>query len=437
MPEPCTIVLPCIDLPDGGSTRSLTVAQELIGAIISPQPVSSPSDPCREIARAMQAPIDAPLLFKKAKPGSRVAVIIDDITRPTPTKLLLPPVLEELHNAGIDRKNIAIVLALGSHRPMTKEEIQQKVGAEVAEQYPIINTPAWEREKFCFLGTSRKGIPAWVNQSVATADLRIGLGMISPHLDAGFSGGAKIILPGVCGLETVEAFHAQMAAIKENQLGLDKAALRLDLEDFVAEKVPLAWIVNVVLDHSGAIHSCVAGDPMAAHRVGAKQSLRVYGAGVNKKYPIVIANAHPYGNDFWQATKALAAAEAITAPGGTIILVAPCPEGYAEHPLFPVYANLPQSDLQQIICAGTAEDPIAAGEAAALRRIKSTFSVAVVSENLDHSELSDYDFTPFSSLAEAVDQARKKYQGPQKGVLAVLTHGGMTAPNLKNYAVTL
>ena len=421
-----------IELPYKDSSLVLKVERDVLGEIISPCDVTSPSDTEAEILRAILDPIGTPILSQMAQLGHKVAIIIDDITRPTPTHLLLPPVLEQLNMAGVCQKDICIVIALGTHRPMTEDEISGKVGEEVVANYSIINLPAWEEEHLVYLGESQRGIPAWINRYVVDADLRIGLGMITPHLDAGFSGGSKIILPGVCGQKTVEAFHSQMAYVQTNQLGLLDADLRLDMEDFVAEKIPLDMIVNVILDHSNTIYCCVAGHPVSAHRVGAKQSLSVYGAPVSRKYPIVIANSHPFSGDFWQATKALAAAERITLPGGIIILLAPCPEGYAEHPLFPVYSNLTEKGIQQLLESGKTDDPIAAGEAAALSRFKKQFSLYLVTEGISHREAMKNAFVPFSSLDKAVTHAREEYNGPEGHILAVLTHGGITAPHVKS-----
>jgi len=432
MPSRCSIHFPL-----KGAFLTLRVDREILGEIISPRPVTSPGNATKEVVKALTSPVGTPPLSQMARPGHKVAIILDDITRPTPTHLLLPPVLKELHSAGVHRADICLVIALGTHRPMTKEEILGKVGPDVADKYTIINTPAWEEEHLTYLGNSQRGIPAWINRWVVEADLRIGLGMISPHLDAGFSGGAKIILPGVCGQKTVEAFHAQMAYIDGNQLGVENAPLRLDLEDFVAEKVSLDMIINVVLDYSNAIYFCVAGDPVTAHRIGAKQAFAVYGAPVVNRYPIVIANSHPYSGDFWQATKALAAAEVITEPGGIIILIAPCPEGYAEHPLFPVYSNLSRKEIQQLIESGKVEDPIAAGEAAALSQFKRDYSLFLVTDGLDHIDASQNAFVPFSSLDKALQHAiRQQKDHKRKHILGVLTHGGITAPCFKSKGLT-
>ena len=416
-----------LTLPGRAGNLSFRVQRRLLGEIVSPREVRTEKGPDELVRAALAAPVGAPPLRELAGPDSRVAVLIDDATRITPTRLILPHVLDALAEAGVPDRNIAIVVALGTHRPMTQAEIEAKVGAEIAGRFTIVNDPAWDEAKFDHLGLSGDGIPAWVHRAVARADLRIGLGMITPHLDAGFSGGSKIVLPGVCGTRTVETFHSRMAWVDENQLALAGARLRLDMEEFVAEAVPLAHIVNVIPDRTGAVYACVAGHPVAAHRAGVPLAMEVFGATVARRYPVVVANAHPCGEDFWQATKALAAAERMAECGGTLILVADCAEGFAEHPRFPEYSALEPGDIRNLLDRGRADDPVAAGEAVALSRIRAHFSLSVVSRSLPALP-ERFGAARFDTVEAAVADAVGRLHGPTDGCLAVLTHGGFTAP---------
>jgi nickel-dependent lactate racemase len=418
-----------IILPDRNNDVCFRIEERLLGEIVAPRGTTPGLSPDAAIRAALDAPIRCKPVRDMATSGSRVCVIIDDITRITPTHLILPHVLRELSEAGVPDEAVSITLALGTHRPMTEDEIRTKLGEAVADRYRVVNAPSWDESNFQYLGTSRAGIPAWVHKSVAEADVRIGIGMITPHLDAGFSGGAKIILPGVCGARTVEAFHAGMAYVDENQLGITDAKLRLDLEAFVAETVPLDCIVNVVLDRSDEVYACVAGHPVAAHRVGAERSMEVYGTPVSRKYPVVVANAYPCGEDFWQATKGLAAAEGITEDGGTIILVADCSEGFAEHPRFPEYSALGVGAIRSLLESGGADDPVAAGEAAALSRIRSRFRLSLVSRGMPGRK-TDYGFSRFDTVEAAVADALARVEDDGDGSVAVLTHGGFSAPYL-------
>ncbi len=419
-------------LPNGEEIIEVAVSSDILGEIVDPQDVCAPEDQDRVVARALQEPIDSPRLSSLARPEHKVALIIDDITRLTPTRRMLPHVLDELRLAGVPDESVYIVIALGTHRPMTDAEMDLKIGRELAARFNIVNIPAHNDEHMLYMGESQGGIPIWVNKTVASADLRIGLGMIVPHMDAGFGGGSKIILPGVCGERTVQAFHAQMAYIEGNQLGRSDAPLRADLEAFVAAHVPLHMIVNVVLDASGKIYACVAGHPKHAHRQGVRHALEVYGSPVSRKYPVVLACAHPYGIDFWQATKALASAALMTEKGGTIILHAECPEGFGPHPLLPVYAAMPPSAVQGLIATRQAEDPTAAGVAVTLRHILHGLRLCLVSGGIPPELAAAHGYGHFTSIGEALARTISNHGGKKRKVLGVLRHGGVTIPLVNN-----
>jgi nickel-dependent lactate racemase len=221
-----------ITLPYGKQTRRVVLPDGWLGALIAPEPVTAAVDASALICVSLARPIGAPPLSALAQPGQRVALLVDDATRKTPAAAILPHLLADLHAAGIGRGDISIVLALGTHRPMSDVEIAAKLGPQIAHDYTIVNTPCTERDAFVELGLSAQGIPVRVNRAVVEADLRIGLGMITPHLDTGFSGGSKIVLPGVCAAATVDAFHRASAFSSENHLGNTAAPMRRTLEEF-------------------------------------------------------------------------------------------------------------------------------------------------------------------------------------------------------------
>jgi nickel-dependent lactate racemase len=394
--------------------------------VIRPRDVTPAADAAEVVDNSLAGPIGSPQLEALVRPADTVAVIVDDTTRQTPAHRILPPVLEALHAAGVARNAVRIVMALGTHRPMTATEIRQKVGAAVAEAYPIRNTSCQNAEETVYLGRSAAGIPAWVHREVVSADVRIGIGMIAPHMDAGFSGGGKIILPGVCGSATVEAFHRRQATIAGNQLGRSDAPLRRDLEAFVAERIGLDFIVNAVLDSRGRLYRCVAGHFVEAHRKGVAFAREVYGAPVSGRYRVVVANAYPAQIDLWQSTKAIAAGELMTADGGTLILVARCPEGNATHPRIAEYIGREPASLVRSLEAGNAEDPVACALAVPLSRIRQRIELAVVSSGLTPDVADRMGAAIYATVEEALAAAWARH-GPDAAV-GVLTHGGVTLP---------
>jgi nickel-dependent lactate racemase len=417
------IQLPCQDGP-----LSFDLPDPHVGEIVTPKAISPAPDPEALIQEAMARPMGTPPLHRILKPGRSVSLIIDDVSRETPAALLLRPVLAELKRAGIANKDIAMVIALGTHRPMTESEIIQKVGSRIAASHTIINTPCWDDTQMVYRGESSNGIPAWINRHVAQADVRIALGMIAPHMDTGFSGGAKMILPGTCGCQTVDAFHVRQALISGNQLGIVDAPMRLDLETFVGERVGLHFILNAILNRDGSLYRCVAGHFVRAHRAGAAFARAVYEVPVSRRHPLVISNAFPAQIDLWQSTKALASGELMTADQGTLLLVSPCPEGTKTHPRFSDYLGRDPDQLLRELQSGRLEDPVAAAVAVPLCRIKKRIQIGVVSSGLSPSDGARMGFRYYESL-EAALKVELGSRGSGESV-GVLTHGGVCVPRV-------
>ncbi len=207
--------------------RELSFPRSWIGKWLQPRHISPPANPLEVIERAIAQPIASPGLETLARPGQKVALIVDDQTRHTPAFLVLPYLIDKLLQAGIAGQDICVVIALGTHRLMTPAELEAKLGPNTYLRFPVVQSASADLSGKLYLGQAASGLPAWVQREVVQADLRLGVGMITPHMDAGFSGGAKIILPGVCGAQTVDAFHVRAADSVENPLGNPQAPLRL------------------------------------------------------------------------------------------------------------------------------------------------------------------------------------------------------------------
>jgi nickel-dependent lactate racemase len=417
-----------INLPvdHNADTLSVRIPDALLGEVVRPMPVQPAADPDAEIRDALEKPIGAPPVEQIVRPGQRVAVIVDDITRETPTRLMLPPVLARLEAAGIPRGDIRVVIALGTHRPMTEAEIPVKVGPAVVQAYEIVNVPSWEEDRFVCLGMSSSGIPARVLREVAGADVRIGLGGIIPHVDAGFSGGAKIVLPGVCSDRTVDAFHARGAAVETNLLGVFDGPMRKDLEQFVGQQVELHFILNAVLTREGELYRCVAGHFIEAHRAGVRMAQEVYCVPVARRYPLVIANSFPANIDLWQSSKCLWVGEKMVSDGGMLVLVTPCKEGINVHPLYPDYIGRDPDDLQKELEEGRVEDPNACGGAIPVGRMKRRIRFGLVSPGLSRVDADRMGFAYYASVEEAVDA--ELGESPEPACVGVLTHSDFTIP---------
>lgn len=425
-----TITLPC-----DKQTRQIVIPDDWLGALIALAPVTAAADANALIRASLARPIGAPPLSALAQAGQRVALLVDDATRKTPAATILPPLLADLHGAGIGRADIAIVLALGTHRPMSDAEIEAKLGPQIAHDYAVVNTPCTERDAFVELGGSAQGIPVQVNRAVVAADLRIGLGMITPHLDTGFSGGCKIVLPGVCAVATVDAFHRASAFSSENHLGNVAAPMRRTLEEFVAAHTPLHFIVNVVMapagdDAAGAgLVACVSGDAVVAHRVGVDHARRVYGAPAPRRFPVVVTNCAPYDQDLWQSIKGVWAGDLLTADGGALIMVSAAAEGNSLYPLLPGYIGQAPDALAAAITAGQVQDEKQAATGVMFGRMKQRVRLLLVSDGLTHADAAAMGVDWFATVEQAVvDAVLRLPESVRRGAVAVLPEGGVTLP---------
>ena len=210
-----------------------------------PRKMKGINDVKRETKKALENPIGAPRLSQIAKQDSKVSILVDDITRPTPAHQLLPSIVEELSAAGVRDDRIKLVVACGLHRAMTPEEIERKVGSDMVRRFPPICHNGSSESELTYIGESSRGTPVWINKQVAGSDVIIGVGGILLHQFAGYGGGAKIILPGICGRKTVTYNHNMVneggvPGVLENQV-------RLDMEE-IARMVGLSLKVDVVMN---------------------------------------------------------------------------------------------------------------------------------------------------------------------------------------------
>ncbi|OGP91892.1 MAG: hypothetical protein A2156_07745 [Deltaproteobacteria bacterium RBG_16_48_10] len=285
------------------------------------------------IAEGFSHPIGSEPLSKILQGLEKVLIVVDDHTRNTPVQKIFPRLISELEGAAIKPSRIKILVALGTHRPMTEKEIVNKFGESLAKRYPILNHSWGDPSELTYFGETEKGTPIFVNRLVKEVDLIIGMGQIVPHRVSGFSGGGNIIQPGICGEETTGKTHWLSAQFKGREiLGKIENPVKEEIER-VAKKVGLKWIINTIQDGSGRLIEVVVGDPFQAYRTGAKRSLEIYQSKLPQEADIIIADSHPYDSDLWVAAKGIYAAELAVKQGGVVILVTLCSEGVCpSHP---------------------------------------------------------------------------------------------------------
>jgi nickel-dependent lactate racemase len=400
-----------------------------LGAICDVQRVGARPPAASLTEQALRSPIGTLPLGRLASAGQKVLILCDDHTRATPAAELLPPVLAELREAGVSPEDVSILMALGTHRQMTRAELARKLGEEVLRQHPVIQHD-WRREEDLVpLGETSAGLPIIANRRVLQADLVIGLGHVVPHRITGYSGGAKIVAPGVTGApRTVAEIHwlgAQVPA--RDLLGVIDNPVRAQVNE-MGTRVGLRFVVNAVQDADGRVAAIFAGDPAEAQRQAALASRVIYSAHLPELADVVVVDSYPAGADFWQAAKAAYAAEVAVRPGGVVILVAPCPEGVARHhPAVLEYGVRPVEEVRQLVASGEIED-VAAAAIMTLTAwvVRERATGIMVSPGIPPDDQRRLGFTPASTPQEALAMALEMVG--RDGRVAALRHGGEIAP---------
>jgi nickel-dependent lactate racemase len=351
-----------------------------------------PVDDARERLRhALYNPIGAPPLHKLVKPGQKVIIISDDNTRVTPTKLIVPLLLDELNKAGVPDSDVQVIISSGTHRPMTEAELEEKYGEPVMSRVPILPHRYKDPNSLVDYGTTSRGTRILVNRHVVEADVRIAVGNIIPHHPTGWSAGAKAVLPGVAGEETVAQMH--FLGSRDPALGRVDTEMRREMEDY-AEKIGLDFILNVILNRNGQLVDAVAGHFTKAHRVGVEQSKVVYGLPIPELADMTISSTSPIDFDFFQADKGITSAEPATRTGGEVVLVAGCLEGISPaHPELADYVGkMTNDEIWPLLYAGKIPDPLTGAEAIVINDIKDKMSITVVTEGLSPELCADLGF---------------------------------------------
>ncbi len=317
-----------ISITWGKSELPLTLpAGWKVTGMMKPTSVAASRNPKGEIRISLATPIKAKRLSELAKGKKNVVVVIDDISRPTPVKLIIPAVMAELKKTRVTSAQVTVVPALGLHRSMPVKEVETRTGVKGLR---VVNPECDTLEKLVQLGTTSFGTPVLVNKTVANADLVISIGCIEPHIIASFGGGYKNLFPGVAGRATIAHNHSLNCSSKTfNMVGqpIDKNPMRLDLEEAGRMVKPPVFIINAVLNSKLELVRMVCGDPIAAHREGVKVSASIYGVKIPRTTEVVITSSHPMNSDLRQGVKALANTIRAVKRGGFLITFVKAEEG--------------------------------------------------------------------------------------------------------------
>lgn len=307
-----------VDFPDAATT------------VIEPRHLPALPDEQAAVLAALDRPMGVAPLREWLKPDSRICILFTDITRATPNERLIPWLLAYLERAGVWREQVTLLCQLGTHRPCTHEEFERMLTPEVVAGWKVLNHEPFDTSACVALGTTKTGVPAWINRHCVEADVRIVTGFIEPHFFAGFSGGPKGIMPGVAHVDTVMSNHGN-----EN-LGSPMASFGHcegnpvweELME-IARRVGPSFLLNVTLNGRREITGVFAGDLATAHRAGRENVRQSAMQAVDAPFEVVVTtnSGYPLDQNLYQGVKGMSAAARIVRPGGTIILAAECADG--------------------------------------------------------------------------------------------------------------
>ena len=376
-----------------------------------------------EVKRALENPTGSPRLREIVKPGEKIAVVTSDITRPCPTWKIMPALLDELYSAGCSRDDITLVFALGSHRRHTEEEMKHLAGERAWNE---IRCEDSDPDDCVHIGVTGRGTPVDISRRVAEADRRICLGNIEYHYFAGYSGGAKAIMPGCSTPAAIQANHSMMVRDEACAGNLEGNPVRKDIEE-AGDMVGIDFILNVVLDEHKNIVKAVAGDVTKAHREGCAFLDLMYLKKLPEKADIVIVSqgGAPKDLNLYQTQKALDNAKHAIKPGGTIILIGSCREGLGSKVFeeWLLSAESPESMIERI----GRDFQLGGHKAAAIAMVLEKAEICLVSD-MDDEFVKRIFLKPVKSAQAALDAAFERL-GHDATVLA-MPYGGSTLPRI-------
>ncbi len=393
------------ELPAGHAWTLLEPPGQDVAQVERP---SSLAEQQRRVSLALDQPIGSARLEQLAVGKKSATVITSDHTRPVPSHVTLPLLLERLRK-GNPEIAIRILVATGCHRPTTHAELCAKFGGDVVAKETFVLHDCTDQESLRYLGLLPSGGGLWLNKQALDADLLVSEGFIEPHFFAGFSGGRKSVLPGIAGLQTVLANHcsAFIADPRARAGCLDGNPIHRDML-FAARQARLAFILNVTLNPDKSIRAAFAGHPEQAHVEGCKQMAQaVTVPRVSAEIVITGNGGYPLDQNIYQAVKGMTAAEACCVEGGTIIMVAGCSDGAGGEHFYRALAEAetPQALLESILRVPQQDTPPDQWEAQILARILSKHRVILVSDLCDAALIRKMRMEPAATLQDALRMA--------------------------------
>jgi lactate racemase len=407
-----------VDLPDDRTT------------VVQPVHAQPAPDPAEALRRAMRDPVAGPPLRDLAKAGQRVVISMCDGTRPQPRHLMIPAVLEELEGI-VDLGDVTILVATGTHRGNTEAELRRMLGDGVLSAGRVVNHDARDRSSLTYLGEHGHGVPVWLNTEWVEADLRITTGFVEPHFFAGFSGGPKMVAPGLAALDTVLTLH------DASRIGHPKAIWGIcegnpvhdDIRAVVGAVGDVHFALDVTLNRDQQIVQAFGGELWAMHRAAREAARRTAMREVPDRFEVVLTtnSGFPLDQNLYQAVKGMSAASTVVRHGGTIVCAAECRDGFPDHGSYrEVLASAPSPQALLDAIGARRETVPDQWQVQVQAKIQVQADVVVHSDYLDADALASAHLGHSDDVAETVVAALEE-AGPDAR-LCVLPEGPQTIP---------
>ncbi len=377
--------------------------------------------PQQAVAELLCHPLASPPLAELARGRRNACVVVSDITRPVPNEIILRPLLGTLAAAGIARENILLLVATGLHRPSTPAELVEMLGPEIAGTYRVEDHHGTRLEEHAWLGHSPRGVPIWIDRRYVEADLKITTGLIEPHLMAGYSGGRKLICPGLAALETVKVWHGpEFLEHPRAECGVLEGNPVHEENTWIARHVGCDFIVNAVIDAQRRPLRFVAGDMEAAFLEGVAFVREVVRDTAPREADVVVTSSagYPLDTTFYQAVKGLVGALPVVKQGGTIVLAASLSEGIGSPEFQRLFTENP--DLPTFVERILGKDYFVMDQwqLEELAKVRRKARVTVVSDGLPAEVLSTLFVDSAPTVEQAVANCLREY-GPSAEITVI------------------
>jgi nickel-dependent lactate racemase len=410
----------------------LTVEVPDDAAVITPVPHAAAPDVPAELRRALREPVSGLPLRERVQRGQTVAISACDGTRAQPRHLMIPVLLEELDGV-VDLEDVVVLVATGTHRANTEAELRAMFGDAVVDSVRIVNHDSRASDTHRFVGTYGDGVPVWLNEQWVDADVRLTTGFVEPHFFAGFSGGPKMVAPGLAALDTVLVLHdATRIGDPRATWGVTEGNPVHDDVRAIAAATGVTYAFDVILNQRQEVIAAFGGDILEMHAVAIERAREVAMAPVDALFDVVVTtgSGFPLDQNLYQSVKGMSAAAQVTRPDGLIVCAAECADGYPDHGSYRevlTSADSPEA-LLELISAREVTVPDQ-WQVQIQARIQSAHRVVMHTSYLSDAELAEAHLEQTADIAAIVAEAVAK-AGPGARV-CVLPEGPQTIPYVR------